>query len=334
MRNPLHIAGSGRALRYVGLRCLQAVPTVIAIAILNFFFLRLAPGDLVDTMAGEAGAATPEYMAMLRRLYGLDQPTSTQFLHYLSRLAHLDLGYSFRNSTAVLDLILSRLPNTALLMLSSLAVASIGGIALGVAGARWRGRWPDRAISVVSTIGFAMPLFWIGLMLIVLFSVHLRWLPAGGMTDVEASRTGLPYLLDVARHLVLPVSTLAIFYVAIYARLTRSAVLEVRELDYVRTARAKGLAPRKVMSRHVLRNALLPIVTMTGLQFGTLLSGSVVVETVFSWPGMGRLAFDAVFQRDLNLLLGVLLFSSCLVVVSNLCTDLLYSVLDPRIEVR
>ncbi|WP_331303638.1 ABC transporter permease [Methylobacterium oryzae] len=334
MRKPLPVAGSSRALRYLGLRCLQAVPTVIAIAVLNFFFLRLAPGDLVDTMAGEAGAATPEYMAMLRQLYGLDQPVWTQFLHYLSRLAHLNLGYSFRNSTTVLDLILSRLPNTALLMLSSLAVALVGGVALGTIGARWRGRWPDALISAISTVGFATPLFWIGLMLIVLFSVHLRWLPAGGMTDVEGGRTGLPYLLDVARHLVLPVFSLAVFYVTIYARMTRSAVLEVRELDFVRTARAKGLAPRKVMSRHVLRNALLPIVTMTGLQFGTLLSGSVVIETVFAWPGMGRLAFDAVFQRDLNLLLGVLLFSSCLVVVSNLCTDLLYSVLDPRIEVR
>lgn len=321
-------------LRYLAVRIAQVIPTVIAIVVLNFFFLRLAPGDLAEVMAGEAGSATPEYMALLRQQFGLDQSTSVQFVNYVEQLAQLNLGYSFRNSMPVLDLILSRVPNTIILMLSGLFVAISLGLLFGAISAYWRGRWPDAILSAISTIGFATPLFWVGLMLIVLFSVELRWLPAGGMYDLEHNYTGVARFADIARHMVLPVLSLAFFYVAIYTRLTRSAMLEVQELDFVRTARAKGLNPIPIALRHVLRNALLPIVTMTGLQLGTLLSGSVVIETVFAWPGMGRLAFDAVFQRDINLLLGVLFLSSFLVIVSNLVTDLVYALLDPRIEIR
>jgi len=324
----------GRVLRYLGLRVVQVVPTILAIVVLNFFFLRLAPGDLAEVMAGEAGSATPEYMAMLRQQFGLDEPLAIQFFKYMGQLFQLNLGYSFRNSMPVLDLILTRAPNTALLMLSSLVLAVALGILFGAISAQWRGRWPDGVLSAFSTIGFATPLFWVGLMLIVLFSVELRWLPAGGMRDLQQVHTGLAAVGDVALHMVLPVLSLAFFYIAICTRLTRSAMLEVQELDFVRTARAKGMAPLPIAVRHVLRNALLPIVTMTGLQLGTLLSGSVVIETVFAWPGMGRLAFDAVFQRDINLLLGVLFFSSFLVIVSNLATDLVYALLDPRIDVR
>ncbi|MEH2549813.1 peptide/nickel transport system permease protein [Bradyrhizobium sp. AZCC 2262] len=323
-----------RVLRYLAVRIAQVIPTVIAIVVLNFFFLRLAPGDLAEVIAGEAGSATPEYMALLRQQFGLDQSVWVQFVNYVKQLAQLNLGYSFRNSMPVLDLILSRVPNTAVLMLSSLLLAVSLGILFGAVSAHWRGRWPDAVLSAVSTVGFATPLFWVGLMLIVLFSVELRWLPAGGMYDLEHDLTGFARIADVARHMVLPVLSLAFFYIAIYTRLTRSAMLEVQELDFVRTARAKGLHPVRIALRHVLRNALLPIVTMTGLQLGTLLSGSVVIETVFAWPGMGRLAFDAVFQRDLNLLLGVLFFSSFLVIVANLLTDFVYAILDPRIEIR
>ncbi|GGF58527.1 ABC transporter permease [Azorhizobium oxalatiphilum] len=323
-----------RVLRYLGVRVLQVIPTILAIVVLNFFFLRLAPGDLAEVIAGEAGSASPEYMAILRQQFGLDQSIWVQFTKYLTELAQLNLGYSFRNSLPVLDLIVSRAPNTALLMLSSLLIAVVLGVLFGAISAQWRGKWPDGVISALSTVGFATPLFWVGLMLIVLFSVELRWLPAGGMQDLEHSYTGFAHMLDVARHMVLPVFSLAFFYIAIYTRLTRSAMLEVQELDFVRTARAKGLNPLPVTLRHVLRNALLPIVTMTGLQLGALLSGSVVIETVFAWPGMGRLAFDAVFQRDINLLLGVLFFSSFLVIVSNLVTDLVYALLDPRIDIR
>ncbi|WP_238122520.1 MULTISPECIES: ABC transporter permease [unclassified Xanthobacter] len=324
----------GRVLRYLGLRVVQVVPTILAIVVLNFFFLRLAPGDLAEVMAGEAGSATPEYMALLRQQFGIDESLPAQFAKYMGQLLQLNLGYSFRNSMPVLELILSRAPNTALLMLSSLLVALLLGMMFGAISAHWRGRWPDGILSALTTVGFATPLFWVGLMLIVLFSVELRWLPAGGMSDLQNVHTGLAAVGDVARHMVLPVLSLAFFYIAIYTRLTRSAMLEVQELDFVRTARAKGIAPLPIAVRHVLRNALLPIVTMTGLQLGALLSGSVVIETVFAWPGMGRLAFDAVFQRDINLLLGVLFFSSFLVIVSNLATDLVYALLDPRIDIR
>lgn len=323
-----------RLVRYLTLRILQVLPTVAVIVVLNFFFLRLAPGDLAEVIAGEAGSATPEYMAMLRQQFGLDRSLSEQFVSYLTELAHLNLGYSFRNGMTVLDLILSRAPNTILLMLASLSLAIVLGVVFGMISAHWRGRWPDAVLNGLSTIGFATPLFWVGLMLIVLFSVELRWLPSGGMYDIEANLSGLAFVADVATHMILPVLSLAFFYVAIYTRLARSAMLEVQELDFVRTARAKGLGPLRVSVRHVLRNALMPLVTVTGLQLGALLSGSVVVETVFAWPGMGRLAFDAVFQRDINLLLGVLLFSSALVIVSNLITDLIYAALDPRIDIR
>jgi len=321
-----------RHLRYVLSRLLQVVPVAFFIILVNFFLLRLAPGDLADVMAGEAGAATPEFVAALRQQFGSDQPVFTQLVHYYERVLSFDLGYSFRNSAAVLDLILARLPATVLLVGTSLAVAALLGVALGWFSAVTRKRWAGRLASVVSTIGFATPLFWVGLMLIVLFSIELKWLPTGGIVDLDADYEGWAYLLDVFKHMAMPVMSLAIFYIAIYARLTQVAVQDVLRLDYVRTARAKGLPASRVSRMHVLRNALLPVLTVTGMQVGSLIGGSVVVETVFAWPGMGRLAFDAVMQRDLNLLLGILFCTSLLVIAANLVTDLLYAALDPRIE--
>ncbi len=321
-------------LSYILRRLLQLVPIVLAVVQLTYILLRLAPGDLVDVIAGESGSATPEYMAHLRSQFGLDQSGWTIFRHYLGNLARLDLGYSFRNGMPVSTLILERLAPTLVLMLTSIALAALLGVALGVVSARRHGHWVDEAIATVSTVGFATPVFWIGLMLIVVFSVHLRWLPSSGMTTV-----GGPGLdtwagwTDLMRHLVLPACTLAAFYLSLYVRLTRAAMLEVLGQDYIRTARAKGLSEFRVSVVHALRNALLPVITLTGLQLGALLGGSIVVETVFSWPGLGRLAFDAVFQRDINLLLGIFLFSSMLVIVMNLIIDILYAWLDPRIAV-
>jgi peptide/nickel transport system permease protein len=197
---------------------------------------------------------------------------------------------------------------------------------------RWRAL--DVAVSVVSTLGFATPLFWLGLMLMVLFSAHLHWLPSGGMTTLGVGAHGWAYLKDVGAHMVMPVFCLAAYYLAIYARLMRASVLEVAGLDFVRTARAKGVSRFRTVVSHVVPNALLPIVTMSALQFGTLLSGSVAVETVFSWPGLGQLALDAVSSRDLNLLLGILFISSLLVLAVNLIADLSYGWFDPRIEVE
>ena len=323
-----------RHLRYLLSRLLQVVPVAFCIILVNFFLLRLAPGDLADVMAGEAGAATPEFMAALRQQFGTDQPVWEQLLNYYRKVLSFDLGYSFRNGGQVTDLILSRLPATILLVGTSLVVAAVVGVALGWFAATTRRRWAGRLASVVATVGFATPLFWVGLMLIVLFSIELRWLPTGGIYDLDAEYEGWAFALDVVRHMLMPVLTLSVIYIAIYARLTQVAVLDVLKLDYVRTARAKGLPRARISRMHVLRNALLPVLTVTGMQIGALIGGSVVVETVFSWPGMGRLAFDAVMQRDLNLLLGVLFCTSLLVIAANLVTDLLYATLDPRIQLQ
>ena len=323
-----------RSLPYPVRRLLQAVPLVAVIAVMNFFWLRLAPGDLADVMAGEAGAATPEYLAALRHQFGTDQPLGLQFLAYLERIVHLDLGWSFRYNESVLQLIAGRLPATALLMISVLVIALVLGCLAGTIAAVSRHRWVDVAVSILATLGFATPLFWLGLMLMVLFSAHLHWLPAGGILTPGVAATGWAMLRDLAAHMVLPVFCLAAYYLAIYARLMRASVLEVSGLDFVRTARAKGLSRVATIRAHVVPNALLPIVTMTALQFGALFSGSVAIETVFSWPGLGQLALDAVASRDLNLLLGILFFSSVLVLAVNLIVDLAYGWFDPRIEVE
>jgi peptide/nickel transport system permease protein len=323
-----------RSLPYPVRRLLQAVPLVAVIAVMNFFWLRLAPGDLADVMAGEAGAATPEYLAALRHQFGTDQPLGLQFLAYIERIVHLDLGYSFRYNESVLQLIAGRLPATALLMISALVIALVLGCLAGTIAAVSRHRWVDVAVSILATLGFATPLFWLGLMLMVLFSAHLHWLPAGGILTPGVAATGWAMLRDLAAHMVLPVFCLAAYYLAIYARLMRASVLEVSGLDFVRTARAKGLSRVATIRAHVVPNALLPIVTMTALQFGALFSGSVAIETVFSWPGLGQLALDAVASRDLNLLLGILFFSSVLVLAVNLIVDLAYGWFDPRIEVE
>ncbi|MBM3532030.1 MAG: ABC transporter permease [Alphaproteobacteria bacterium] len=323
-----------RLLRVLRRTVIQAVPTILGIVILNFLLLKLAPGDAADVMAGEFGAATEETMAMLRQRFGLDVPVLQQLLAYLSNLAQFSLGQSPRYGMPVSELIGQRLPSTLMLMGMALAIAFGLGIALGTAMALTAGRWPDRLLSVVSLIFYSVPGFWIGLMLIVLFSVKLGWLPSGGQETIGAGLTGFDYILDRLKHMILPATSLALFYVAIYGRLTRAAVLEVASQDYVRTAAAKGLPPLAITLRHIVRNALLPVTTLAGIHLGGILGGAVVVETVYSWPGLGRLAFESVMRRDFNVLLGVLLLSSFLVIIANTLVDLLHAWLDPRVEVR
>lgn len=313
---------------------IQAVPTVIGIVILNFLLLQLAPGDAADVMAGEAGAATEETMRMLRQRFGLDLSVLEQLLAYLGGLAQGSLGFSPRYNLPVGTLIAQRLPGTLSLMVLALVIALVIGVALGAVMALNAGRPLDRILSIASLVFYSVPGFWIGLMLIVLFSVSLGWLPSGGAETIGAGHTGWAALGDRLRHMVLPATSLALFYVAIYARLTRAAVLEVASQDFVRTASAKGLTPVTIAVRHILRNALLPVTTLAGMHFGGILGGAVVVETVYSLPGLGRLAFEAVMRRDFNVLLGVLLLSSLLVIFVNMMVDLVQAWLDPRIEVR
>ncbi len=322
-----------RLLKYVAWRLLLAVPVVLGIVVLNFFLIHLAPGDAASVLAGESGAATPEYMAVLRHKFGLDQPLSTQFVVYLGQMAHLDLGYSFRNDSSVGALIIDRLGPTLLLMLTAFGIALVVGTLLGLVAATGRNGVRDAVISLVSLVAYATPGFWLGLMMIVVFSIRLEWLPTSGFDTVGAYNEGWDEAWDVARHLVMPAVSLSLFYLAVYARVMRASVLEQIGADYVTTARAKGQTERRVMTGHVLRNALLPVVTMAGVQAGNLIGGSIVVETVFGWPGIGTLAFNALQSRDLNLLLGIFFVSACLVVVVNLVVDLVYVSLDPRIQI-
>ena len=319
---------AGFVLRRLG----KAAVVLFGIVVLNFVLIRLVPGDPALVIAGESGAADEKYMADLRRDFGLDRPVWDQLVIYVGNVARGDLGYSHRQKERVSRLILERVPQTVLLTGTALLLAISLGVTLGALAASRVGSWADSLITVLALVVYATPSFWIGLMFVLLFSLQLGWLPAFGYESVGARLTGLAALADHARHLVLPATTLGLFFVAIYARLTRAAMLEVAQMDFVRTARAKGLPEKQVARRHVLRNALLPIVTFAGLQAGTLVGGSILIETVFAWPGIGRLAFEAVGARDYNLLLGVFITTSVLVIAFNLLTDLAYTIVDPRIE--
>lgn len=319
--------------RYVLKRLLQAIPVVVAIVVVNFFLLQLAEGDAADVLAGEAGSATPEYMAQLREKFGLDKPVPVQLVIYMKNVLSFDLGYSFRHDMPVAQLVLDRLVPTLLLMVSTIMLAVGFGIVLGLFAASSLNTWRDNVISFFALLCYATPLFWVGLMMIVVFSLKLRWFPTSGMENVAQFYEGWDRVKDIAHHLVMPTLTLSLFYLALYTRLMRASMLEQASMDYVTTARAKGLTEKRILFVHILRNALLPVVTMAGVQVGSLIGGSVIVESVFAWPGLGMLAFEALFARDLNLLLGIFLISALLVVAINLIVDLIYSFLDPRIEV-
>ena len=309
----------------------RTVPTVLIVIVLNFFLLRLAPGDAADVIAAESGAATVETMARLRSQLGLDLPLPRQFAGYLWGLLHFDLGYSARFGTTVFDVIMARLPYTLLLMGTALAIALALGVGAGVAMASRVGSLTDRVLSAVVLLFYSVPSFWGTLMLIVIFSVKLGWLPSSGHETIGLQGSALALAMDQARYLILPATSLALFFVAIYARLTRASMIDVSHQDYIRTARAKGLSPLRVNVVHVLRNALIPVTTMAGIHVGILLGGAVVVETVFAWPGLGSLALQAVMARDFNVLLGILLMSSILVIAVNILVDALHAWLDPRI---
>ena len=310
----------------------RAALVLTGVVLFNFLLLHAAGGDAADVLAGESGAADAAYVEALRHRYGLDQPLPVQFALYVGRVVQGDLGTSFRNATPVLDLIGQRLPATLLLSVSALVLSVCAGMALGMLAARRVNSWVDGLVSALATLGYAMPLFWTGLMLVVLFAVKLGWLPSGGYEDVGGNRTGLARMADILRHLALPAVTLALFTTALAARIMRASMIETLRADYVRTARAGGIAERRVVWRAALPNAVLPLVTIVGLQVGSLLGGTVLVETVFAWPGLGRLAFEAVTARDLNLLLGLLLFSSAIVVAANMLVDAAYVLIDPRLR--
>lgn len=302
--------------RYVARRLLLSVPLLLGVAVIIFFLTRVVPGDPARVIAGPL--APPEEVERLRVEYGLDRPLLVQFVAYMSDLMRGNLGTSLRTRGPVVDEILARLPNTVRLILVSLAAASLVGIPVGILSAVRRESAASYLATSVSLFGVSMPVFWSGLLLIFFFAVTLQWLPSGGY--------------GTARHYVLPSLTLAFFNLASIVRVTRSSALEVLGHDYVRTARAKGLAEGAVVFKHVLKNAAIPIVTTVGVQFGSLLGGTVLTETVFAWPGIGRLMVDSIFARDYTVLQGTVLIFAAIIVGVNLLTDLSYAALDPRVR--
>ena len=320
------------ALRYLLSRLLQGLALVLAVVVLNFILVHAAPGDPVETIAGASGGMSEELQTELRKQYGLDKPLPVQLGIYLGRVVTGDLGYSYFFNLPVSNLIAERVPATLLLVLTSVLAAFLIGTTLGVLSARRPNGWLSQMINVMSLVGFAAPVFWMGMLLIILLASVFPIFPVSGMRAIESSGKGWGDVLDVLHHLILPALTLGLVYLAQYSRLSRAAMLDVLGADYIRTARAKGLSDRAVLYKHALRNAVLPVITVLGLQFGNVLAGAIVVETVFNWPGLGRLAFESVLRRDYPTILGVLLFSAVVVVVMNQLTDLCYRLIDPRIK--
>jgi len=311
---------------YLARRLLLLVPVLVGVSVVVFLVLHLSPGDPAEIMLGSQ--ATQEDLARLRRELGLTEPLHVQYFHWVAHVVRGDLGRSLWMKRPVLDEVLNRYQATLVLTASGLLLSTLGGIALGVASAVRPHSLLDRASAVTSLFGASMPVFWLGIVLMVIFSLWLGWLPASGMWA--------PYggggLRDLLAHLVLPAVTLAAASLTIIARLTRSAMLEILSQDYIRTARAKGLIEQRVIFRHGLKNALIPIVTVVGVQAGYLLGGAVLTETVFAWPGVGLLMVQGILARDFPLVQGCVLVIALTFVLINLAVDLLYAWLDPRIQ--
>ena len=319
---------------YILERLLQSILLVLIVIVFNFTIMHIAPGDPATYLMGSQAGTDPEYLALLREKYGLDEPIHVQLLSYIANVLQGDLGVSFRSGGPTAEVIFSRLPATFLLMIPAFLLSVIVGTALGVIASIRRGSGIDYAITSLALIGFSIPTFWLGLILMLFFSLHLNWLPTSGMLTTGANLSGWPLAVDLAHHMILPVLTLSAAFVAIFARVARASMLEVLRQDFIVTARAKGLKAKRVYIRHALRNALLPLTTLAGLNFGFLFAGAAVTETVFSWPGIGRLVFDSTIARDYPIISGVFLVVSVLVILSNFITDVIYSFLDPRIRTR
>lgn len=313
-------------------RILSSFFLLLCVIVLNFILIHLAPGDPVQTLVGEMGGATEEVIKQIKIDYGLDKSLLEQLTNYVRRVANGNLGMSFHFNEPVTDLILQRLPATILLVLTALLISVFVGTLLGIFAAQKPHGWLSHFVTVLSLSGYSAPVFWTGIMLLILFSYHFPIFPCFGIRTIGVKGTITDYALDIIKHLVLPVITLASVYLAHYSRIARASMLDVLGSDYIRTARSKGLSEGIVVYKHALKNAVLPVVTLIGLQFRFLIAGAIVVETVFSWPGMGLLAFESILRRDHPLLLGILMFSTFIVVIANIVTDLSYRLLDPRIK--
>lgn len=319
--------------RYIALQLASIVPTILLSIVLNFLLLHAAPGDPARVMAGRDNP-TEAQIAAIRADLGLDQPLPVQFGRYVRELAQGNLGQSIAFRQPVFGLIMDRLPATLLLTATSAVLALVIGTLLGAIAAQRSGSTVDTTLSFGNYALFAVPSFWLGLIMIVIFASTLGWLPTSGMRTVRADYTGWRDVLDVLQHMILPVATLALVQTPIYFRITRASVQLQQREDYVTTFRATGMPASRVFRRYALRNALLPTVTIFGLGLGFVFTGAALVEIVFAWPGIGRLTLDAVLRRDYPLLLGVYLILAIAVSIAVLLTDIVYAVLDPRIRLR
>jgi peptide/nickel transport system permease protein len=303
-------------LQYILKRLFSAIPVLFGISLLLFFMLRMLPGDPAQVLAGQM--ASQEDIKLIRHQLGLDRPIFVQYGIFLSRLTKFDLGRSARTQSPVIKEIWARLPNTILLAVAAITLACLFGIPAGIISASRPYTWIDYLFTSLALFGISMPVFWLGLMLVIIFSVVLHWLPAGGTGSWK--------------HIILPSFTLAAFVVAFITRMTRASMMEALSQDYTTTARSKGLKERVVIVKHALKNALIPIITVVGLQFGLLLGGAVLTETVFAWPGVGRLIVDSILARDYPVIQGTILIFGLLYILVNLVVDIIYAFIDPRIR--
>lgn len=318
-------------LKYILSRIVWGLLSVVGILVVNFAIIHMVPGDPVEAIVGEY-PVPPEYVAQVRRDFGLDKPIYIQLLTYIANAASGNLGFSFANRADVLTLILDRSRYTLMLVLPALVISAIVGIGLALAGARKAGSAYDSFITAISLFGYSVPVFWFGQVLILLFAVQLGVLPAQGMMSLRAPSSGWGMVADVLSHMALPLLSVTLFYIAEIARVARAGAVDALAQDYVLTARAKGVRKRQVLLQHVLPNAMIPIVTVVGYNFGHALTATLMVETVFGWPGLGTLFIASVGTRDYPVLISTLLFASIFVIVSNIITDLLYLALDPRVR--
>ncbi len=322
----------GLALYTLG-RLVQAIPLLLGVVVVNFTLIQLAPGDPATILIGDY-PAPPEYLEQVRREFGLDRPIPEQLVSYVGQIARGNFGYSFANRQPVIELIGARVWATLQLTVTALVVASILGVLLGLLAARARGTPIDVGTQVVSLFGYSIPEFWLGQLLIVVFAVGLGWLPSQGNRSVRAPAEGWAAFTDGLRYLILPALALSVRYLALISRMTRASLLEVLGSDFILAARSRGAPERTVLFVHTLRNAAAPIVTVIGYNVGFVLAGSALIETVFGWPGIGRLLFDSISRRDYPVMTAILLLISASVVVVNLITDLLYAAIDPRVRYR
>ena len=313
-------------------RLFQILPVIVAVMTINFVLIHIAPGDPAFILAGPE--APQEYLQEIRERLGLNKPLWEQYTIYIGRALKADLGMSYRFKQPVASVIAGQMPATILLTGTSFVVSVILGVGLGIVSVQVKGGAFDRVANALAVALYSVPTFWIGLMLLLIFGVRLKWLPVQGMRSVAAGYTGWESTKDIARHLLLPAFTLAVVQIAEYMRLSRASMIEAMDKLYIRTARSKGLSERVVFYKHALRNALIPTVTVIGLRMGFLFTGAVLIETVFGWPGVGRLMNNAVFSRDYPLLMGILFVTALMVCLANFTVDLSYGFIDPRIKYK